>query len=291
MRKDYAAEVTIILLAVCAIAGVLSLNFEHSYEVVNQYGQTVEMYGYGVYAHDTYFQAPISIGSDICILVVFVPLFIYTYMKFRKDGSISSRLQLISVYGVASYYAASIVLGLTYNRLFLVYVVLFSASLFGMFSHILGIRIKSVTHVSKGLKLFFILSGVALFAAWLPDVIPTIISGMPLSTAGIYHTCVTYVLDMGIISPLCFACIYLLEKKSPIGVISQAILLKICMLVGIMMLPQMFCQVISGCNLPLPALITKSFSFILLGGIAFYFNQKLYSELRNSSAFAGFPHA
>lgn len=133
VHKDCLAVITMILLAVCAIAGVLSLNFDHSYEVVNQYGQTVEMYGHGVYTHDTYFQAPISIGSDICILLVLVPMFAYSYFQYRKNGSTIVRLQLISVYGAAFYYAASIVLGLTYNRLFLMYVALFSISLFGMF--------------------------------------------------------------------------------------------------------------------------------------------------------------
>lgn len=283
VHKDCLAVITMLLLAVCAIAGVLSLNFDHSYEVVNQYGQAVEMYGYGVYAHDTYFQTPISIGSDICILLVLVPMFVYSYFRYRKDGSAIARLRLISVYGVAFYYAASIVLGLTYNRLFPVYVALFSISLFGMFRHIAGMEVKEANLPSNGLRIFLILSGTALFAAWLPDVIPTILNSTPLSTAGIYHTCVTYVLDMGIISPLCFVCLYLLKKKNPTGVILQAILLRLCIMVGTMMLPQMICQAASGCELPLPALITKSFSFMLLGGAAFYFDGKLYRELKEKS--------
>lgn len=282
VHKDYLAVATMILLAVCTIAGILSLNFEHFYDVVNQYGQTVEMYSYGSYAHDTYFQAPISIGSDICILLVLVPMFAYSYYRYRKGGSTIARLQLISVYGVAVYYAASIVLGLTYNRLFLVYVALFSVSLFGIFRQIAGMEVKAASSPTRGLKIFLLLSGTALFVAWLPDVIPTILNGTPLSTAGIYHTCVTYVLDIGIISPLCFVCLYLLKKKNSTGVILQAILLRLCIMVGIMMLPQMVCQAASGCELPLVALITKSFSFMLLGGAAFYFNRKLYGELGKS---------
>lgn len=282
VHRDYLAVATMILLVICTIAGILSLSFEHSYDVVNQYGQTVKMYGYGVYAHDTYFQAPISIGSDICILLVLVPLFAYSYHRYRKDGRTIERLRLISVYGVAFYYAASIVLGLTYNSLFLVYMALFSVSLFGMFRQIAGMEVKAVSSPTRGFDIFLLLSGTALFVAWLPDVVPTILNGTPLSTVGIYHTCVTYVLDMGIISPLCFVCFYLLKKKNSTGVILQAILLRACIVVGIMMLPQMICQAASGCELPLPALITKSFSFMLLGGAAFYFDRRLYRELGKS---------
>ncbi|CDZ24311.1 putative membrane protein [[Clostridium] cellulosi] len=64
-KNDYIAIVTIILLMVTSIAGILSLNFNSGYDFINQYGQTVKIYGYGIYAHDTYFQAPISIGTDI----------------------------------------------------------------------------------------------------------------------------------------------------------------------------------------------------------------------------------
>ena len=47
------------------------------------------------------------------------------------------------------------------------------------------------------------------------------------------------------------------------------------------MIPQGICQLLSGYNIPLPAFITKSMSFVLLGGSAFYFDKKLYRELEN----------
>jgi hypothetical protein len=58
-----------------------------------------------------------------------------------------------------------------------------------------------------------------------------------------------------------------------------AILFKACMIVGIMMIPQTVCQVLSGFEMPLPVLLTKSGSFVLLGGFAIYFNHKLYKGL------------
>lgn len=281
-RRDYLAIITIILLIVTSVAGIFAINFKESYDFINQYGHTVQMYGYGIYAYDTYFQAPISIGTDICILFVVVPMFIYTYLNYVKNGDMISKLNLISIYAGAFYYAASLAFGLTYNRLFLIYVALFACSLFGMFTHICNIKqIKAVT-ATKGIKVFLTLSGVALTVAWLPDVIPSAINGGTLSLIGVYTTNITYVLDMGIISPLCFVILYLLKKKSAIGTLLLVVLLKMCTVVGIMMFPQTICQAASGCDMPIPALVTKSLSFVVLGGFAFYFNRKIYIELKNN---------
>lgn len=278
-KKDFLAIITIVLAIVTSVAGLLSVNFTKAYDFVNQYGHTVEMYGYGIYANDTYFQASISIGTDICALFVGVPMFIFAYLNFSKRGDVISRLKLISIYAAVFYYAVSLAFGLTYNRLFLVYVALFSCSLFGMFRHICNIKWEKVVAVSKGLRIFLILSGVALIVAWLPDVIPSTINGGTLSLIGVYTTNITYVLDMGIISPMCFVTLYLLKKGNPIGTLLLGIILKLCIIVGIMMFPQTICQIASGCNIPVPALVTKSLSFVVLGGFAYYFNRKMYKEM------------
>ena len=54
------------------------------------------------------------------------------------------------------------------------------------------------------MKVFLVLSGFSLFVAWLPDSIQTLINDSPLALIEVYTTEPTYVLDMGIISPLMF---------------------------------------------------------------------------------------
>lgn len=280
-RNDWLTIMTIVLMMVTSVTGILSWNLSCSYEITNLYGQTVKMYGYGLYSYDTYFQAPISIGTDICILFLVVPIFVYTYINYCRKKDKLSELKLISMYAVAFYYAASLVLGLTYNQLFLEYLALFACSIFGMFMHIKKVQWSECASISRGGRLFLIICGFALVVAWLPDVIPSIIKGTTLSLIGVYTTCITYVLDMGIISPLCFVCIYLMKKRDALGTMLMAIMMKLCMVVGVMMIPQGICQLLSGYNMSLPAFITKSMSFVLLGGSAFYFNKKLYRELEN----------
>ncbi len=204
-KNDYIAIVIIVLLFITTITGILSLDFSYAYDFVNQYGHTVEMYGYGIYAFDTYFQAPVSIGTDICILLVVIPMFLVKYLNYMKKRDVITELKLISVYAVVVYYATSIVFGLTYNQLFLVYVALFSCSLFGMFWHVKNVSLQQSIGGSRAINTFLSLSGVALIVAWLPDVIPAMLKGTTLSLIGVYTTNITYVLDMGIIVMLCYS--------------------------------------------------------------------------------------
>ncbi|MDD6480730.1 MAG: hypothetical protein PUF65_00430 [Lachnospiraceae bacterium] len=277
-NKDILAVITILCMCITSITGIFSMNFEHAHDFVNQYGHTVKIFGYGIYANDSYFKAPISIGTDFCILFVLVPLFLYTYVQYRKKGDVISEIKLISVYAVAFYYGASIAFGVTYNQIFLVYVVLFTCSLFGMFVHIKRVRIQQKITVTRGLSVFLIVAGIALIVAWMPDIISSLITGETLPLIGVYTTEITYVLDMGIISPLCFVCLYLLKKKEGLGVVLLSILLKLCIIVGIMVIPQTVCQVLSGIEMELPVLATKVLSFVALGGFALYFNKKMYQE-------------
>ena len=278
-KKDFLAIVTVICMCITTICGILSMNFEYAHDFVNQYGHMVKIFGYGIYANDSYFKAPISIGTDFCILFVLVPMFLYTYMQYQKKADMISEIKLISVYAVAFYYAASIAFGVTYNQIFLIYVLLFTCSLFGMFSHIRSVNVGQKITATKGLQAFLIISGIALIVAWLPDIISAMLKGGTLPLIGVYTTEITYVLDMGVISPMCFVCLYLMKKNDSLGVVLLAVLLKACIIVGIMVVPQTICQMLSGVELPLPALLTKVLSFVALGGFALYFNHRMYQEL------------
>ena len=232
-KKDFFAIITILCMCVTSICGIISMNFDYGYDFINQYGHTVKIFGYGIYANDSYFKAPISIGSDFCILFVVVPLFLFTYLQYQKKGDVISEIKLISIYAVAFYYAASIAFGVVYNQIFLVYVLLFASSLFGMFAHIRKVNVKQNITVTKGLSIFLVIAGIALLVAWLPDIIFAMAAKSTLSLIGVYTTEITYVLDMGIISPMCFICLYLLKKKDGLGVILLSVLLKACIIVGI----------------------------------------------------------
>lgn len=97
-KNDIWAIVTMICMCVTTICGILSMKFDYAHDFINQYGHMVKIFGYGIYANDSYFKAPISIGTDFCILSVLVPLFFYAYLQYRKKSDMISEIKLISGY-------------------------------------------------------------------------------------------------------------------------------------------------------------------------------------------------
>lgn len=285
-KSDYLVFVTIVTLAVVTIAGILSFNTENSYFVTNQYGQQVKMYGSGIYANDSYFRAPIFIGSDFTMLIIALPLLVGALIHNIKRRTIKTKLFLVSILSVVLYYAASISFGVTYNVLQLLYITLFSSATFGFFTTIRSINLDQLQKAqtwelpSKGISVFLILSGLSLFIAWLPDIIPTIISGTTLPLIEVYTTEITYVLDMGIISPMIFLCLYLLKKKDGLGHILLTITLMLCGIMGIMLPVQTAFQLWAGIEIPVPVLVTKVGIFVLLAVFAIYFNQKMFRNIK-----------
>ena len=275
-------KVIILLVLVVTVTGILSFDPGQSYYAMNQYGETIRIWGSGIYAHDSFFKAPIQIGTDITVLFVVAPLTLYSFAKFRKEQSMERYIQIFGYISVLLYYSSCLAFGVTYNRLHLVYILLFSACLFSV-NVLLAFFYKTENEenigvnsfFTKGMKVFLILSGVSLFVAWLPDIIPTLIKDSPLALIEVYTTEPTYVLDMGIISPLMFITYYLCKKEKIIGYVLLRMILTVCLIIGIMLPVQTVFQMLAGIELPIPALITKVFIFVILAVFALYFDRKL----------------
>ncbi len=275
----YSLTFLIIILSIVVTAtGVFYTNGGKAFEVINQYGDIVKMYGDGIYAHDSYFKAPIFRGSDFTILFLAVPLLIAATIIDIKKKTLKQRLFLTSVISIFAYYSISIVFGVMYNSLHLLYIALFSACFFAMIVAMSGINYKeveqSMTQVLpyKGIYVFLALTGAALLVAWLPDIIGALLNNRSLALIEVYTTEITYVLDMGIISPMAFICLHLLKKRNGMGYVLFEMLLTVCIIIGIMLLVQTIFQLSAGIDIPLPALITKVGSFVMLALFALYFN-------------------
>ncbi|NLO71828.1 MAG: hypothetical protein GX102_12970 [Porphyromonadaceae bacterium] len=274
-------SVLIIILSVVATSiGLFYSDAGEAHIFVNQYGDSVKIFGNGLYKHDSFFMAPIFKGTDFTILFIGVPLLIISSLLDYKRDITRTKLFLTSILSIFTYYSTSIAFGITYNALHLVYIALFGLSFFGLIIGIGQIRLKNnITIPQKGIKIFLIVSGISLFVAWLPDIIGSLANGRPLELIEVYTTQITYVLDMGIISPLCFICLYLLSIKSNLGYILLGIILTICIFVGFMVPIQTLFQMHFGIALPIQALITKVCIFILLAMVAIYYEIKLFKAL------------
>lgn len=277
--------VIILLSLVITVCGVCSFQTGHAYETVNQYGQSIKMWGAGIYAHDSFFKAPIFMGSDLTVLVVILPLAVITYRRLRTAPSVERLIGNFAVMSLLLYYSASLAFGVTYNRLHLLYIALFGMCFYFvgfLFMKLYALRCKQKAicryRVSKGLKVYLIMAGLSLFVAWLPDIVTSLVNKTPLDLLEVYTTEITYVLDMGIISPLIFLTLYLLNRGDFIGYVLLRMILRVCMGVGIMLPVQTACQMFAGVSVPVPALVTKVLIFVLLGGFAVLFDVRLRRE-------------
>ena len=269
------------------ICGICSFNTVHTYNAINQYGETIKMWGAGIYAHDSYFKAPIFIGSDFTILVFVIPMATLTFMKARKTKSVEYFIRSFGVLCLLLYYSASLAFGVTYNYLHLAYIALFGLCFFCVWLmlielHTLEVQREKVClyNFTKGMKIFLLIAGISLFVAWFPDITASIVNKTSLDLIEVYTTEITYVLDMGIISPLMFITYHQIKHGKFIGYVLIRMIFKICMIIGIMLPMQSVFQMLAGVSIPIPALVTKVLIFVLLAVFAAFFDYRLKRDTK-----------
>lgn len=249
--------------------------------MINQYGETVELFGKGIYAADSFFRAPIFRGTDLGILVLAVPLLIWSLLNDIKSTSLASRMMLISSLFVMVYYSANVAFGIHYNALHLLYIVFFSASLFSFIVAIMNVdaeeietKMEGPLHL-KGIFVFLVLTGAALSIAWLPGIFQSVLAARPLSHIEHYTTEVTNVIDLGVIAPAVFLVYYFIRNGKPLGYILLDVLLTLCIVIGFILPLQTVFQLRAGIELPLEMIITKVAAFCILAVLAVYFKLRL----------------
>lgn len=271
----------IIILLIITITGIQSFETEKAFFVTNIYGQTIQLFGNGAYFYDSYFKAPIFIGSDFTILVLVLPAIIGTLVWANIKPSIKNRLVLISLLGVIFYYSISISTGITYNNLFLFYVSSVILSWISIFLLIKDLDLNQlvIKTSTKGYTIFLIITGIALFAIWLMDIIPTLLNGSTLSLIETYTTEVTYVYDMAFISPIMFLSYYLIKKNDGFGTILLASMLVLCTVMGVMLPIQSAFQFVANIDIPIPVLIIKVGVFVLLACFSSVLSYQLFKSI------------
>ena len=248
------------------------------------HGQTVQMNGRGIYALDTYFRAPIARGTDAVTLLVAIPLLLTAVWLYRR-GSLRGGLLLVGALSYLLYNAASVALGTAYNNLFIVYIAYFSASLFAFilaFNAIdtrkLGARIGQGSPI-RGIAILMFVSGLALLAAWLGDIIGPLLNGGVPAIAS-YTTEITYVFDLGIIAPTCFLTGILLLRRASMGYLLGTMMTITLAVVGLMVATQTLFQLQAGISLTLAEFIGKSGSFMALAIVAVVLLFRFFARLR-----------
>jgi hypothetical protein len=193
-------------------------------------GETVTIQGHGLYQYETVSIAAQAIAQDVVTLLVGIPLLVVSMILFKK-GSLQGKLLLSGTLAYFLYTYASFAFGAAYNILFLVYVSLFSLSLFAFIFALMEIDIPTLPkQFSSGLPrrtiaIFLFVVGSFLLLAWLGRIVPALLENQPPLGLESYTTLIIQALDLGLVMPIAFLSGILLWKKSAWGYLLSAIVL------------------------------------------------------------------
>ena len=277
MKKQSALNWLVPLIAVLGIilagVGLFSQGGEGPTPFTTVYGNTVEIYGQGIYRHDSSFVAALSKGTDAITLFVGVPLLLFGYSLCRR-GSLRGGIFLIGMLLYFLYIGVSYTFSVFFNSLFLVYTALFSASLFATIIALAGFNTQLLIGKltpkipQRGMAIFMFIAGLGTLLLWLSELIGPLMNGQSPANLGPYTTMFTHGFDSAVITPATVITgIYLLRRK-PLGTLLAAPLLILCTLIGIVVIAQTVSQTLAGIVFPIGVYVGMIGSWVVMGAFA-----------------------
>jgi hypothetical protein len=248
-------------------------------------GQTVDIYGRGIYRFDTIFFSAGFRGNDAVTVFLELPLLIIAILLYRR-GSLRGGFLLAGSLAYVLYNSFSLGTSAAYNPLFLLYIATFTASLFAMGMLWEQIDFNALqNHIKPGMPrrgaaIYLFIGGIATALLWLSDILPPLMQGNPPSLLGPYTTSITYFMDLSIVTPFCLlAGIWLLRRDSR-GYLLGFMLLYLLALMGFIVMGQTAFQIRAGIVFSTGQFIGMIGSWVVMGSIAIGF---VVNMLRNLS--------
>ncbi len=230
-RPVFVLTSLIVLLAlVTAGLGVFWQGSGEPFPFTTLRGETVMISGHGLYTYDSVSIVAQAVAQDWVTLLLGIPLLLLGLFLTQR-GSLRGRLLLTGTLGYFLYTYASYAFGAAYNVLFLVYVALFSLSLFAFVLAVMGLDVHSLAgHFSDRLPRrliagFLFVVGGFLLLAWLGRIVPGLLTGAPPVGLEANTTLFIQVLDLGLIVPAAFLAGVLLWRRSSWGYLLASIVL------------------------------------------------------------------
>jgi hypothetical protein len=169
--------------------------------------------------------------TDAVVLAFGIPLVVRAWLQHR-DGSPRGTLLLTGSLGYLMYVYANYALGVAYNPMYLAYVTLLSASLFGFVAGFTETSRAALAAVSadpevphRFLSWFLLASAAVTAVAWLQPLVTALLQGTAPPLLDVYTTPVTFSLDLAVIAPAAAVAGLLVRRRQPVGYLLAAPLL------------------------------------------------------------------
>ena len=218
-----------VVAAITASSGLFSREGPGPFQYESIRGQTVEIYGKGLYQHMSAEVAIQGIAQDYVTLFIGIPLLIISLISYRQN-SLRGRFLLAGTLGyfwvTFLFYTA---IGM-YNIMFLGYVSLLCFSTFGLIMMLLSFDLSGLDRQftsktpTKFVGGFLMVSSISIALLWLSVIVPPLLDGTiyPKSLQH-YTTLIVQGFDLGMLLPLAFVSALLLIRRRPLGYLAGTV--------------------------------------------------------------------
>ncbi|MBE0601242.1 MAG: hypothetical protein IH607_05590, partial [Firmicutes bacterium] len=257
--------------------GLLYTNGGQPRDVETLYGETVTLYGDGIYADNSLLKTGATKGTDV---VAAAAALLLLALVILPDRSRAANLLRAGLLAFLLYAATCLVMGVQFNRLFLVYVAQFGAALFAL---ILTLRqtLRNDTFTEAlyqkrqtGTGVFLLISGCSVMV-WLSMILPAVMTGEPMEIIERYTTEPTFVVDLGVILPAAVFAGVMVFRRKAIGFQLGSVMMTLLTGVGLCVVFQTVFQSSLGIALAPGQIIGLVGSFVCLGAFAVVLNARL----------------
>lgn len=234
--NKYKKAITILVISISGLSliaclvGLFSTGGPGPHDFLAITGETVEIYGSGIYKNDSISAVAQGKAGDFVTLVMGIPLLL-TALYLTNKGSFRGRLMLTGTLGYFLYTYMSYTFLWHYNPLFVGYVGLMSLCLYAFVLSLMSFEIEKIPAMfTEKLPIGF-LAGFQLFVGigigilWLAKIGPSILVGSVPVGLEHYSSLVIQGMDLGFIVPTAILSAILLLKKSPMGYLLTAVII------------------------------------------------------------------
>jgi hypothetical protein len=234
-------------------------------------GTAAEIAGSGLYRYDTVFTAAGNTAVDAVVLALGVPLVVTAWLQHRS-GSPRGSLLMTGSLGYLLYVYANYALGVAYNPMYMAYVTLLAAGLFGLvtafaaFDRAVLARVAADPGVPHRFLSRFLLTSAAVTAVvWGQPLLTALFQGRAPDLLDVYTTPVTFSLDLAVLTPAAALAGILVRRREPLGyLIAVPLLVTIALLTPTIALSTAF-QAAAGISFTLPQAVGPIAGFGVLG--------------------------
>lgn len=279
------------IITVLAVSIVLISSFAASFGIFSRQGSgpfphetvrgdTVMIYGLGLYEHMSADVAVQGIAQDYITIFIAIPILLFGLMRARKD-SLRGRILLT---GAVLYFLLTYLFYLAmamYNKMFLAYVILLSCSLFCFLLLMLSFDIQGFMESVKKEKeyktagVFLVFNAGMIALLWLSIVVPPLFDGTYIpAQVQHYTTLIVQGFDLSIFLPLAALSGLMAIKKLPYGYLFTTIYMVFLSILMLALISKILFMARTGANvvpvvfiMPTIAAISMYFTWRLLGNM------------------------